>query len=244
MFCFVQIFKFCFIHIRGPQMWFRGVSRVWSETTLFYWDPSLSISVFVITKHSYHYLSNITFFCQNIFRNNLPLADTLHGNGPSSVNMHATDLCHMSKDSQCHWQSVDMNIDWAMAIFVKGVGWWPVVFYCSCCSRANQPTAASHLTISWQIWWILSTWSVDKDFKKVEEHFPKSIKWVKVIYRQPVQLVYRAEVVWSESSFHQGDLLAGLLFSLVFQDVLITIQTEVPKLLIKLREITDALHLI
>ena len=35
-------------------------------------------------------------------------ADTLHGNGRSSVNMNATEMWNIPKDGQCHWPSFGM----------------------------------------------------------------------------------------------------------------------------------------
>ena len=67
-------------------------------------------------------------------------------------------------------------------------------------------------------------------FKEVEEHFPDCLRWVLTCYNVEAELVFGDHIILSRSGFHQGDPLAGLLFSLVLQPIIDRIQAEVPSL--------------
>ena len=70
----------------------------------------------------------------------------------------------------------------------------------------------------------------DSAFKEVEENFPDIIKWVLTSYGSEAELVFGKYVILSRLGFHQGDPIAGLLFSLVLQPIINRILTELPSL--------------
>ena len=72
--------------------------------------------------------------------------------------------------------------------------------------------------------------SRDSSFKEVEKLFPEALSWVLTSYRAPSHLQYGDSTISSDRGFHQGDPLAGLLFSLNLQPVVETIEEEVPDL--------------
>ena len=57
-------------------------------------------------------------------------------------------------------------------------------------------------------------------FSEVEKVFPEALAWVLTSYRAPSNLQYGDSTILSERGFHQGDPLAGLLFSLNLQPVI------------------------
>ena len=64
--------------------------------------------------------------------------------------------------------------------------------------------------------------------EEVKNHFPEVLEWVKTCYGQPSHLQFCGITISSSRGFHQGDPLAGLLFSLVLQPVINHIQRRVP----------------
>ena len=71
---------------------------------------------------------------------------------------------------------------------------------------------------------------MDTAFREVEEHFPDCLKWVLSSYGVEAELVLGENIILSREGFHQGDPLAGLLFSLVLQPIIDKIQSEIPSL--------------
>ena len=67
-------------------------------------------------------------------------------------------------------------------------------------------------------------------FREVEQHFPDCIKWVLTSYATEAKLVIGPHIILSQAGLHQGDPIAGLLFSLVLQPIIDRIQREVPNL--------------
>ena len=63
----------------------------------------------------------------------------------------------------------------------------------------------------------------DAAFSEVEKHFPEILKWVYTCYGVEAELVMGDHIILSKTGFHQGDQLAGLLFSLVLHPVILTI---------------------
>lgn len=53
----------------------------------------------------------------------------------------------------------------------------------------------------------------DTAFREVEKHFPEIIQWVYTCYGVEAELVMGDHILLSKTGFHQGDQLAGLLFS-------------------------------
>ena len=72
--------------------------------------------------------------------------------------------------------------------------------------------------------------SRDTTFREVEKVFPEALAWVLTSYGAPSNLQYGDSTISSERGFHQGDPLAGLLFSANLQPVVETIEEEVPDL--------------
>ena len=72
--------------------------------------------------------------------------------------------------------------------------------------------------------------SRDAASKEVDQHFPDCIKWILTCYNMDAQLVFGDRIILSRMGFHQGDPLAGLLFSLVLQPIIDRINAEVPTL--------------
>ena len=67
-------------------------------------------------------------------------------------------------------------------------------------------------------------------FLEVEKVFPEALAWVLTSYGAPSHLQYGDSTISSDRGFHQGDPLAGLLFSANLQPVIDTIEEEVPDL--------------
>ena len=56
------------------------------------------------------------------------------------------------------------------------------------------------------------------------------IKWVLTSYCTEAELVFGKNIILSLTGLHQGDPIAGLLFSLVLHPIIMRIQSEVPSL--------------
>ena len=67
-------------------------------------------------------------------------------------------------------------------------------------------------------------------FKEVEKHFPDCLAWVQTCYGVESELIFGDTIILSSVGFHQGDPLAGLLFSLNLHPVITKIGEEVPNL--------------
>ena len=67
-------------------------------------------------------------------------------------------------------------------------------------------------------------------FREVEQHIPEMLTWVLTCYSCTSELMFGDSVIPSTTGFHQGDPLAGTLFSLNSQPVVNKIEEEVPVL--------------
>ena len=73
----------------------------------------------------------------------------------------------------------------------------------------------------------------DLAFQEVEKLFPACLKWVLTCYKNEAQLNFGNRVISSRTGFHQGDLLASLLFSLTLHPIIKNIKRELPALILK-----------
>jgi hypothetical protein len=55
--------------------------------------------------------------------------------------------------------------------------------------------------------------------RAVETNFPTMAKWTETCYGHKARFVFRDDHLLSERGFHQGDLIAGLLFALVLHPI-------------------------
>ena len=67
-------------------------------------------------------------------------------------------------------------------------------------------------------------------FQEMQKHFPEGLGWVLTCYGAKSELIFGDVIISSFISFHQGDPLASLLFSLVLHLVVEMICLEVPGL--------------
>lgn len=62
----------------------------------------------------------------------------------------------------------------------------------------------------------------DASFREVEDVFPECLDWVPTSYGASSNLQYSSTTIFSETSFHQGDPLASIMFSLLLHPVVKT----------------------
>ena len=76
--------------------------------------------------------------------------------------------------------------------------------------------------------------SVDRGvvLEEVAKHFPECLAWAKTCYGDPSWLKFGMSTITSATGVHQGDPLAGLLFCLVLQIIVDTIEEEEPDLIL------------
>ena len=67
-------------------------------------------------------------------------------------------------------------------------------------------------------------------FQEVHQHFPELLSWVLTCYGSTSQLMFGDNIMPSATGFHQGDPLAGLLFSVNLYPVVEQVVVEVPNL--------------
>ena len=70
----------------------------------------------------------------------------------------------------------------------------------------------------------------DTALEEMETHCPEGLSWAMTCYGGESELLFGDKVISSSTGFHQGDPLAGDLFSLNLQPVVLKIQEEVPSL--------------
>ena len=68
--------------------------------------------------------------------------------------------------------------------------------------------------------------------EEVAKHFPECLAWAKTCYGDPSWLKFGMSTITSATGLHQGDPLAGLLFCLVLQIIVDTIEEEEPDLIL------------
>ena len=67
----------------------------------------------------------------------------------------------------------------------------------------------------------------EKAFVAMEEAFPDLIEWVLTCYNCEAKLIFGKTIILSQVGFHQGDPLAGLLFSLTLHPIIMKIQQRI-----------------
>ena len=71
----------------------------------------------------------------------------------------------------------------------------------------------------------------DSAFHVVEDIFPDILQWVLTCYGSDAELIFGKTIISSTTGFHQGDPLAGFLFSLTLHPIVEMIQQQVPTLI-------------